>query len=164
MSTFQEHLAAYIIAKYRTDCARSVTFFALPDFGFPKPPHRHDNDEDVELEDLFQMPEGSVGDMLATAEGYLNSARKPDEDKIKAFIKYVLLYNILPENTPLQELGKNNTFATALKLPDGSLDGKPLRIRVSKNFGLGPRTSVNLYSKVLVPDIPVKNGKILGVA
>lgn len=105
------------------------------------------------------MREGSVGDMLATAEGYLNTVRKPDEQKIKAFIKYVLLYNILPENTPLHELGKNNSFATALKLPDGSLDGEPLRIRVQRSFILDPRPSINFFSKVLVPDIPVKNGE-----
>lgn len=142
--------------KYDTDCASSVSFFALPDFGFPKQPHHHDGDNDG---DLFQMHEGSLGDMLAAAEGYLNRASRPDEGRVKAFIKYVLLYNILPEHTPLHELGKNNTFATALKLPDGSLDGKPLRVRVKRNIGLDPRPSVNFVSKILVPDIPVKNGK-----
>ncbi|PIL23718.1 hypothetical protein GSI_13468 [Ganoderma sinense ZZ0214-1] len=148
------------ITNLLNDSAQSITFFALPDFGFPKPPHRPDSDEDFEFEDPFQMREGSVGDMLATAEGYLNSVRKPDEGMIKAFLKYVLLYNILPENTPLQELGKNNSFATALKLPDGSLDGEPLRVRLQTNLGLDPRPSVNFISKVLVPDIPVKNGLI----
>ncbi|KAI1790733.1 FAS1 domain-containing protein [Ganoderma leucocontextum] len=148
------------VTNYLNDSSQSVTLFALPNSGFPKPRHHPGKDEDILFEDLFQTSEGDLGDMLAAAEGYLNSARKPDEDRIKAFIKYVLLYNILPETTPLHELAKNNSFATSLKLPDGSLDGEPLRVRVGKSIGFDPRPSVNIFSKVLVPDIPAKNGVI----
>ena len=138
--------------------SRSVTFFALPDWAFPKPPHHHGGEEDARLEELFETS-GDLTEMLAAAEGYLNRAHEPDQDKIKKFIKLSLLYSILPEETPLHKLRSNHTFATSLKLQDGSLDGEPLRIHVGKSFGFDFRPSVNFVSKVLVPDIPTSNGK-----
>ncbi|TBU28940.1 FAS1 domain-containing protein [Dichomitus squalens] len=149
------------ITNLLNDSSQSVTFFALPDWAFPKPPHHHgvDGDEDAQLEELFQTG-GDLSDMLAAAEGYLSSAHKPDEDKIKQFLKYLLLYNILPEQTPLHQLRSNHTHATSLKLEDGSLDGEQLRIRVGKGFGADFRPTINFGSKVLVPDIPTKNGAI----
>ena len=135
--------------------SRSVTFFALPDWAFPKPPHHHGGEEDARLEELLE----TSGDLTEMLEGYLNRAHEPDQDKIKKFIKLSLLYNILPEETPLHKLRSNHTFATSLKLEDGSLDGEPLRIHVGKSFGFDFRPSVNFVSKVLVPDIPTSNGK-----
>ncbi|KAI0807075.1 FAS1 domain-containing protein [Fomes fomentarius] len=142
------------ITKLLNDSSANVTFFALPDWGFPKPhspPSRHDDDEWFVSSDGF-------ADILANAEGLIHSNAKPDGDKLKKILQYILSYQILPSNQPTSELAKNLTHPTSLKLSDGSLDGKPLRIRVAR--GLGPTLSVTLSAAIIGPDLPASNGLI----
>lgn len=96
-------------------------------------------------------------DVLAAAEGLI-AAEKPDEDMIKKFITYIFLYQILPDNQGVSELGKNNTWATSLTLPDGSNGGKPLRLRVARDNMLSPQLHVNVATKIVVPNLPASNG------
>lgn len=141
-------------ALYLTVPSVSVTFFALPDWGFPKPhppPSRHDDGEE-----WFDSSDG-FAEILANAEGLIHSNARPDGDKLKKMLKYILSYQILPSHQPSSELAKNLTHPTSLKLSDGSLDGKPLRVRVAR--GLGPTLTVTLSATIIGPDLAASNGE-----
>lgn len=91
---------------------------------------------------------------LAAAEGLVQFQEGQDGKDRKAFLKAVLKailkYETLPSALPISELVKNVTYATSLTLPDGSLDGEALRIRVGSGPGLfSPHVDVNVISRIL---------------
>ncbi|KAI0710398.1 hypothetical protein C8T65DRAFT_648223 [Cerioporus squamosus] len=149
------------VTKLLNDSSVNVTFFALPDWGFPRPRHSPPPPEDGEFDFEEAFTSGDdIGDVLATAEGLLNVHNAPDKDKLKALLKFVLLYQTLPSRLPTFELAKNLTHPTSLIANDGSLDGEPFRVRVGRALGPLPRLTVNLFSKIVRPNIPATNGLI----
>ena len=136
----------------------SVTFFATPNWAFPKPrrpPPRH------EALDVMTTLNGSCGDAadaLAIAESLLTSTHKPNEDVLKKILTYILHYQILPGNLSTSELAKNLTHPTSLVLEDGSLDGEPFRVRVENRWGFS--LHVNLFSRVSRGDVFATNGEL----
>ncbi|PCH38302.1 hypothetical protein WOLCODRAFT_149244 [Wolfiporia cocos MD-104 SS10] len=83
-------------------------------------------------------------------------------EQIPQFIRGILLYHILPFAQSSAELARNATYATNLTLEDGSLDGEPLRIRVSKRHGLHG-LSINLHSEIVRTGIQTSNGVIYAI-
>ncbi|RDX45422.1 hypothetical protein OH76DRAFT_1559064 [Lentinus brumalis] len=149
------------VTKLLNDSSVNVTFFALPDWGFPRPHHRPvppEEDGDFDFEEAFTSGD-DIGDILATAEGFLNTVSRPGPE-LKNFLKLVLLYQTLPSRLPTSELAKNLTHPTSLTVNDGSLDGEPFRVRVGRAPGLLPHLGVNLFSKIIRPNIPTANGLI----
>ncbi|KAL0947253.1 hypothetical protein HGRIS_013374 [Hohenbuehelia grisea] len=150
-----------------------LTFFALPDWAFPKrhgkPNHPHHagllgDDLSVPGAGMYDLP--AVGALLEAVEESLDSD-SDDKDKKRKFLKKllhaILSYHILPGGYNEEELAQNTTFATSLSLSDGSLDGQPLRVRVG-TFGITKRTSINLYSFVVGPETLATNGVIHAIA
>ena len=135
----------------------SVTFFAVPDWDFPKPrrrPHQHPGDFDFDWE--FNR-NNDITDVLAAAEGLLNDNYKPNEDVLHKFLDAIMLYGILPARLSASDLEKNVTFPTSFTFPDGSFDGHPQRIRVNKQAFL-PLT-INLFAMVTRGDLSAANGE-----
>lgn len=159
---------------------RSVTFFAVPDWALrppkrpehdhPPPPgpppgppgHEEDDDEESIISNILANPDEI--ERFTMLESLMLEQSEGDDDHkkkvIKKIIRAVLSYHILPTALPAAELGKNLTHPTSLKLKDGSLDGQALRIRVAvtpKPFR--PVITVNMFAKVVLPDIKAKNGE-----
>lgn len=91
-----------------------------------------------------------------------------DEDKdkckrvLKLILKAILQYHIIPDQPyDVAQLARNTTYPTNLVVP-GALDGKPLRLRVSRNI-LPPSTSINFYTKIRRPDVKATNGNDFGM-
>lgn len=90
-----------------------------------------------------------------------NKVDKKKHKKILIWIlRAILAYHILPAPLDVNKLSENTTYATNLTLPDGSLDGQPLRIRVDRSL-LPPSTKINLLTKVVRPNIGSVNGLFL---
>ncbi|KAJ3478455.1 hypothetical protein NLI96_g9737 [Meripilus lineatus] len=163
------------------DSSASVTFFAVPDWALrppkrpehdhPPPPgpppgppgHEEDDDEESIISNILANPDEI--ERFTMLESLMLEQSEGDDDHkkkvIKKIIRAVLSYHILPTALPAAELGKNLTHPTSLKLKDGSLDGQALRIRVAvtpKPFR--PVITVNMFAKVVLPDIKAKNGFI----
>ncbi|KAI0637277.1 hypothetical protein C8Q77DRAFT_1155122 [Trametes polyzona] len=144
------------------DTSANLTFFATPDWALPQPPKRDPRRGDDDAEYAF---DSDYLDTLAAAEGLAQVDSHDDKDRkaiFKAILKAILKYETLPKALPVVELGKNVTYATSLTLPDGSLDGEPLRVRVGARPGLRSpvNVDVNVVSRVVWGDIKTKNGLI----
>ncbi len=151
----------------------SVTFFALPNSGFPKrrPKEKETGKRDVHLFDFYN-PMGWQLQNLATSEMLVENFddimkrmeeiapgrgdhRKGFEDAVTA----ILLYHVLPEKLSPVQLSANTTFATALSNVSGALDGEALRIRVGKTL-LPIGLSINLYSRITRGGFTTTNGAV----
>ncbi|OCH95262.1 FAS1 domain-containing protein [Obba rivulosa] len=162
------------IAKLLNDSSSNVTFFVPPDWalkpprhhGPPGPPHRHDS-----IAPIFDGEVSSADselDLFAAADSLFKYVHDSDDDDkkekrkkiLKAIIKAILSYHIIPSGSlPAAELVKNSTYATHLSLNDGSLDGKAFRLRIAPTPKIVALTlSVNIYAKVVKPDIKASNG------
>ncbi|KAI0670675.1 hypothetical protein C8Q78DRAFT_139688 [Trametes maxima] len=145
------------ITNLLNDSTAKLTFFAVPNWALPDPrPHKpHDDIQDNDVLDTLAAAEGLI---------HVRDGEDDDEDKkkfLRAVLKAILKYETLPTALNSSELAKNTTFATSFSIPDGSLDGQPLRVRIGSRpdvFGL--QLDVNLLSKVVWPDIRTKNGLI----
>ncbi|KAI8998915.1 FAS1 domain-containing protein [Trametes punicea] len=148
------------ITNLLNDSSAQVTFFAVPNWAFPHRRHRHHGKESS-----FSVndPE-DVLDVLAAAEGMIHLQDEKDKDRrdiFKGILKAVLKYETLPAAYSSAELAKNVTYATSLTQSDGSLDGEPLRVRVSVNHRpFSPGLQINIFSRVIWSDIETKNGVI----
>ena len=91
-----------------------------------------------------------------------------DEDKerrkriLQKIVRAVLLYHIIPAELNAQTLAVNITHATNLTIPDETLGGQPLRLRIAS----GPpiihgALTVNFYAKIIKPDVSALNGEHL---
>lgn len=165
---------------YSPCAARSVTFFAVPDKALkppPKhhgPPHgEHPPPEDLQWEALYERasnPQSDLFEDIPLLEAFvdahqLDKDHSGDDDKkkeiFKAIVTAILSYHILPEYLTVDDLSKNSTFATSLTINDGSLDGNAQRIRVlTYPRVIQPLLIVNFRSKIIVPDVKAKNGKL----
>ncbi|KAI0362768.1 hypothetical protein OH77DRAFT_86545 [Trametes cingulata] len=148
------------ITNLLNDTSVNVTFFAVPNWALPPPPPHHPHDGDASW---FNSAAAEPWEALALAEGLVQvDDHHHDEGRkkfLKAILKAILKYETLPAAYSSSELAKNVTFATALALSDGSLDGEPLRVRVGAGPGVfTPHINVNVVSKVIRPDIKTKNG------
>ncbi|KAI0822649.1 hypothetical protein BC628DRAFT_654431 [Trametes gibbosa] len=150
------------------DTSANITFFAVPDWALPKPPPRRKHSQELDFSsDAEEFLQDDFLNVLDAAEGLvqLTDGRNKKDRKafLKAILKAILTYETLPTALLASELGKNVTFATSLTLPDGSLDGEALRIRVSSSPALLPHhvgLDVNVVSKIVWSDIQTKNGLI----
>jgi hypothetical protein len=123
-------------------------------------------DEDGFAEPMnFEDPsESLLADMLDEVDSL--DAWDEDDDKkerrrkiIKLIVGAVLSYHVIPQPFDAISLGQNSTHATNLTLPEGSLDGEPLRVRVGR-APFSPALSINLFSRVVGPEILTSNGII----
>ncbi|TFK42817.1 FAS1 domain-containing protein [Crucibulum laeve] len=150
------------------DSSARITFFAIPDEALR--PHRKRIKDSDDCEDSLEPlqtsfigePQTLADNLLTLEEIELSSLDEPDKEKrkraIKAIIRAVLAYHILPDPHDIISLGENNTFATNLTV-DGALDSQPLRLRVSQSV-IPPLTFINLFTKVTRPNIKTSNGII----
>jgi hypothetical protein len=119
------------------------------------------------LQDLDDPAESFMTDMLHEANSL--DALDEDEDKerrrkiIKYIVSAVLSYHVIPQPFDVLALAKNSTHGTNLTLPDGSLDGKPLRVRVGR-APFSPALTINLFSRVEGPEIVTSNGIIHAIS
>jgi uncharacterized surface protein with fasciclin (FAS1) repeats len=159
------------------DSRRSITLFALPNSAFPKPPRRrrpHHPSGAEDIEDVFADPSdaedpaaANMDHFLAAVDYFENvSSINGDEDEkrarwralLKRVVRAVISYHVLPHPHTAQSLAVNTTHATNLTLPEGSLAGDPLRIRVgAARLGPHPPLAVNFFSK-LGAEVHAANG------
>ncbi|KAF7440848.1 hypothetical protein PC9H_001196 [Pleurotus ostreatus] len=148
--------------KVLNDSSSSLTFFAVPDWALKEPKDKHPHEDD--FESLIDNSSGfynleAVVSMLDTGE----SSPGDDEDKekrkkfLKKILHAILSYHILPDALTQSELAANITYATSLELPDGSLDGKPLRIHVEKRGPIASPLKVNFFN-TLTLETKASNG------
>lgn len=71
----------------------------------------------------------------------------------KKIIGYLLRYNTMMSSLPIHKLHENTTYATNLTLPDGSLGGEALRVRIDGLL----QPSINFVSRI-VRSISASNG------
>ena len=150
-------------ARLQFDSNNSLTFFALPNHAFPKPPHRRNSTLlhalDSDNLDAWKLSMFSLPDLAADLAA-LEDMDPPDDKRrefIKKLVTAVLKYNLLPGSLDRVDLGKNTTYPTLLSGVFGALDNQPLRLRVSKK---GPfALAVNIFSTIIGRDIPATNGK-----
>lgn len=82
-----------------------------------------------------------------------------DEDKekkkkiIKAIVRAILAYHIIPGGLTAAQLAENTTFATNLSIPATG----PLRVRTSKRWSGG--ITLNFVTRVVKADLQAKNGE-----
>ncbi|CDO74727.1 hypothetical protein BN946_scf184593.g9 [Trametes cinnabarina] len=150
------------ITSLLNDTSAKLTFFALPDWSFPHRPRPHHPHKDSHT---CTDSDDEILDILSAAEGIVDlRSDKTDKDKkeiIKAILKAVFKYETLPAAYIASELASNVTYATSLTLPDGSLDGEPLRVRIGTHPSLFPfptGVNVNVISHIVHPDIKTANG------
>jgi len=127
-----------------------------------RPKHLDDADIQMVQDEIAANPEDP--EIFALLEGLVLDHEQIDDDDekkewIKKLVRAVLLYHILPEVSAGEDLARNATFATSLSPTDGSLGGKPSRLRVLSVPGLlKPTYTVNFYARVTVSDIKATNG------
>jgi uncharacterized surface protein with fasciclin (FAS1) repeats len=146
----------------------SITFFAPPDSAFPKPPHhelKHLTFVDDITESDFDPAELPLVDLLREVDS-LDAMDDDDDEKkerrrkiIKYIVGAVLSYHVLPQPLNAAALSQNTTYATNLTLPEGSLDGQALRLRIS-SAPFSPVLNVNLFSKIVGSEVLTGNGVI----
>lgn len=104
--------------------------------------------DDEDAQELSQ-----VVDDVALSQVFSPDQIDEDDDKKKAFFKKiiaaVLAYHTVPAFLPGPKLFANTTYATNLTLPDGSLGGEALRLKVDGHFPFP--AAVNLFSKIVRP-------------
>lgn len=157
----------------------SITFFVPPNHAL-KPPNRSKEAEyhhaDGGHKPIFSrtepevliMPFSSYTDDLGEAISALEfleapmSYGKKDHEKrkriLKIIIRALLAYHILPGSNDIISLGKHSTFPTNLTIP-GVQGEHPLRLRVEQNL-LPPRTTLNLFTKIVRPNVQAINGRL----
>ncbi|KAF4603966.1 hypothetical protein EYR40_001141 [Pleurotus pulmonarius] len=150
--------------KVLNDSSSSLTFFAVPDWALKKPKDKHPSEDD-----FASLIDNSSGfyDLEAVISMLDADKSTPDEDedkeKRKKFLKKILhailSYHILPDPLTQSDLAANITYATSLELPDGSLDGKPLRVHVEKKGPIASPLKVNFFS-TLTLETPASNGVV----
>ncbi|EIN07633.1 hypothetical protein PUNSTDRAFT_45170 [Punctularia strigosozonata HHB-11173 SS5] len=132
----------------------NITFFAVPNWALPKRPHhrpgRH-RDEDTSIEvDIADIDDLNIRSFLKTHSSVADDERKK---LFKQIIGYLIRYNTIMASLPVHKLHENTTYATNLTLPDGSLGGEALRVRVDGIL----QPSINFFSRV-VRSVVVSNG------
>ncbi|KIJ69613.1 hypothetical protein HYDPIDRAFT_36640 [Hydnomerulius pinastri MD-312] len=147
------------------DSSRSVTFFAVPNSGLPRP-RKPDDDHDDLVPSLRGDPRDiahDLGHLVLQAEALDFQPDSRDKDHCKEalgrIIRGILAYHILPGKYESSDLVQNSTFATNLTLKDGSMDYEPLRLTVL-GTNVPPRLRINTFVKVTKSDIEAKNGVI----
>ncbi|KAI9056677.1 hypothetical protein FKP32DRAFT_1607820 [Trametes sanguinea] len=152
------------ITNLLNDTSAKLTFFALPNWYFPHPPHHHHPKKDAQT---CGDSDDDVLGILSAAEGIVDLGNdKSDKDKkeiIKAILKAVFTYETLRVAYNSSQLASNVTYPTALTLPDGSLDGEPLRVRIGTHPTLFPNfqgVNVNVISHIIQPNVKTANGFI----
>jgi len=89
--------------------------------------------------------------------------RIPDHDKDKKppakVIRAILAYHIAPGRYTSRRLWFSHTIPT--ELSSSSLGSHPQRLRISSSLVFGSR--INFFTKILIKDIPAKNGLIHAV-
>jgi uncharacterized surface protein with fasciclin (FAS1) repeats len=160
------------IAELLDDPEVSLTFFAVPDWVIERHEHHHHHHDfaskkpsfadvptDFQNKDLYDFTD--LTQVIVSVENLERAEDSDDKEERKKFlrrlVRAILLYHVLPDELDSYELRKNITFATQLALPDGSLDGKPMRIRTSHGFH---DLNVNFFSKVISEDHKTSNGII----
>jgi hypothetical protein len=161
--------------------AFSVTFFAPPDKVLRRPrekscPHNMCfPDLSTQITSFSRLETVSELDIPAMISEYgdfreairameelesMDRVREPDDEKrrkiIKAVIRAILLYHILPGVYNLERLGENMTYATNLTV-GGALDDQALRLRISQSV-IPPATKINFFTRITHPDIKALNG------
>lgn len=146
-------------------CLR-VTFFAVPDWALPK--KRRDNSDllalSVDADASVIASTYTLEDAISTLEHVQScafSASGDKKDKRKKFLKIILRailsYHIIPSSNSVGTLALNATHATNFSIP-GVLGGDPQRISIQHRL-LPPSTSINLFSRVVHPNVEGTNGK-----
>jgi len=143
------------------DTKSQITFFAAPNKALDCPHDESVTDSrrhSLDFCDAIQLLEEFE------SQGTLHGGdrdKKHKRKRLRKVIHAILLYDILQKKVDAASLVNNNTFPTALVLPH-DLDKRSLRIRVTQGI-LPPTPVINLYCKVVQPNIPAKNGLIHGV-
>lgn len=145
----------------------SITFFAVPNSGLPKPhkPGRHHNrNTDV---DGGRCHNHSDLDLLVLEveqlDHFPSSVDKERRRRCLArIVRGVLAYHILPDKYSSIQLLENSTYATNLTLKDGSMDYQPLRVSVQRT-ALPPGIRINAFVSVTKRNIEAKNGLFLSM-
>ena len=148
-----------------------MTLFAPPNAALqpPKrgPGHRCvGSSVDLETFELCILNEYEASDSLealSVLEGLVDEDPQDGHKKetIKRILSAILSYHILPHSLYSADLAKNTTFGTSYTPKDGAFDEKPLRVRVEKRFKfLHSFLLVNLYARVVKPDIQATNGTL----
>ncbi|KAL4065437.1 FAS1 domain-containing protein [Scleroderma yunnanense] len=153
------------VVDFLNDPSQSITFFAVPNSGLPKPRKPRDPDHNGELDvNGDECHNHSDLDRLVLQVEQLDDL--PDsgfkEDRKRCFariVRGILAYHILPERYSSHELLENSTYATNLTLKDGSMDYQPLRLTVERSI-VPPGLKVNMHSFITARNIEAKNGVI----
>ncbi|KAF5330776.1 hypothetical protein D9619_005655 [Psilocybe cf. subviscida] len=176
--TYVEDIAALL-----NDSSARVTFFAPPDKVLRRPREKICS-HGICLPDLstpsmpfsnldtvseFDVPAliseyGNFGEAIRAMEELesMDRVREPDDDKrkkiIKAVIRAILRYHILPGVFNLERFGENLTYGTNLTVR-GALDDQALRLRISRSV-IPPATKINFFTRITRPDIKALNGLV----
>lgn len=150
----------------------SITFFAPPNRAL-RAPHRKPEGRlpiffSTEASEALAVPYLShtcdLGEAISALE-FLEASTTPsdkDHDRhkgiFKTIIRALLAYHILPDSNDVVSLGRNTTFSTNLTIP-GAQGGNPLRLRVEQTL-LPPMTTLNLFTKVVRPNVKASNGRL----
>lgn len=145
----------------------SLTFFAVSDRDLkpphkgPKKPHHKsllalDTDAQIDLLSTYTLSE--VVPLIEDLEQSFDddSDKEKHKEFLKKILRAILAYHILPTSFDIASLAANATQATNLTFP-GAIGGEPQRIKVSHSL-LPPKTTINLFSKVVRPNINTTNG------
>ncbi|KAF8810710.1 FAS1 domain-containing protein [Phlegmacium glaucopus] len=158
------------VAQLLNDSSANLSFFAPPDSALP---HHKDDLAPNGLPPVFETYETSYLPgptdlaealrMLDNLEKSKSATNGPDDEKRKKILKVILgailEYHIIPTAAyDIITLGHNSTYPTNLVVP-GVLDSQPQRLRVEQTI-IPPRTSINLYAKIIKPNVKASNGII----
>ncbi|KAF9016296.1 hypothetical protein BDZ89DRAFT_1141548 [Hymenopellis radicata] len=139
------------------DSSAKLTFFAVPDWAFKRPKHILDDEQLSTTSNLADVMD--YLDALG-AEYNLddNGQDKEGHKLLKALVSAILRYHVLTAELPSLQPAEISTFPTNLSL-QYALDDEAQRIRVQTSL-IPPSMVINLYSRVVRPNVQTSNGII----
>ncbi|KIY64965.1 FAS1 domain-containing protein [Cylindrobasidium torrendii FP15055 ss-10] len=144
------------------DSSADITFFAVPDSALD---HHHHSAAGLDLDAFTAGDLATLSlDRALVHVDELQALEDDDPDKerrykfLKGIVTAILEYHTLPENLDISTLAEVSTLPTTLSIPF-SLDKDAQRVRIESSL-VPPKVTLNLYSRVILPNLQAKNGVI----